>query len=35
MSEINELRKRVLQLQRRTDAKFGRLKSQKNVREIS
>ena len=33
MSEINELRKRVYQLQRRTDAKVGRLGSQKNVRE--
>ena len=34
MSEINELRKRVYQLQRRTDAKLGRLKAQKNVREV-
>ena len=33
MSEINELRKRVYQLQRRTGAKLGRLESQKNVRE--
>ena len=33
MSEINELRKRVYQLQRRTDAKLGRLGAQKNVRE--
>ena len=33
MSEINELRKRVYQLQRRSEAKLGRLGSQKNVRE--
>ena len=33
MSEINELRKRVYQLQRRSEAKLGRLKSQKHVLE--